>query len=93
MNDTSMVTMSKTPRVGRKRVGRQRARVRPLEHDDARVGAQPPVELAVADVERDDARAPRRSRTSVKPPVEAPMSSAEPALDVDAEDVAARAPA
>ena len=32
-------------------------------------------------------RAPRCSSTSVKPPVEAPTSSAEPAGDVDAEGV------
>ena len=34
--------------------GRQIARVDVLEHDDARVGAQAPVELPVADVEGDD---------------------------------------
>ena len=34
----------------------ERARVRPLEHDDARVGAQPRMELPVADVDRDHAR-------------------------------------
>ena len=51
-------------------------RVDAFETDDARVVAQPPVELVVTDVERDHAAAPRSSRTSVKPPVEAPMSSA-----------------
>ena len=35
---------------------RQMARVEVLDDDDARVVAQPPVELPVADVERDDAR-------------------------------------
>ena len=40
--------------------GGQRARVDAFEHDDARIVAQLPVELAVADVERDDA-APRRA--------------------------------
>ncbi len=56
--------------------GGQVPRVDALDHDDARIAAQPPVQLAVADVERDDARAPRCSSTSVKPPVDAPMSSA-----------------
>ena len=36
--------------------GRQVARVHAFEYDHARVVAQPPVELSVADVERDDAR-------------------------------------
>ena len=36
-------------------VGGQRARVDAFADDDARIGAQPPVELAAADVERDDA--------------------------------------
>ena len=77
------------PCLGRKGVGRQRARVRAFEHDHARVGAQAPVELAVADVERDDAggavaqedvgEASRR-RTDV---------DARPSLDGDAEDARA----
>ena len=58
MNETSIVTMSNA-RVGGQILGRQMARVHAFEDDDARVGAQPPVELAVADVERDDARARR----------------------------------
>ena len=53
MNDTSMMTMSTGP--GRSRE-RQAAGVEVLDDDDARVVAQRPVELAVADVERDDAR-------------------------------------
>ena len=59
MNDTSMVTMSNVARVGRKPIGGQRARVHALDDRHARVAAQLPVELAVADVERDDARARR----------------------------------
>ncbi len=86
MNDTSIVTRSK---VGRRAAGRSASSVRALtrsRHDHARIGAQPPVELAVADVERDDARARRaRSSTSVKPPVDAPMSSAIAPSTVDAE--------
>ena len=56
MNDTSIVTTSKRAGVVRQLVGGQRARVDPLEHDDPRIAAQRPVELPVADVERDDAR-------------------------------------
>ena len=42
---------------GARQVGqRQMARVEVLDHDDARIVAQRPVELPVADVERDDAR-------------------------------------
>ena len=40
----------------RERQLRQRARVRPLEHGDARIGAEPRMELPVADVDRDHAR-------------------------------------
>ena len=57
MNDTSMVTMSTRSR-GRSASVRV-PRVEVLDDDDARVVAQLPVELAVADVERDDARARR----------------------------------
>ena len=52
MNATSIVTSVDAMRHV---VGRQRARVDPFADEDARVGAQPPIELAVADVERDDA--------------------------------------
>ena len=55
MNDTSMVTMSKTRASGGKLIGGQRARVDALDDLDARIAAQLPIELAVADVERDDA--------------------------------------
>ncbi len=53
MNATSIVTRS--TRCGTSAVG-QRAGVDAFAHDDARVVAQPPIELSVADVERDDAR-------------------------------------
>ena len=43
------------------------ARVRALDGDHARIGPQLPIELAVADVERDDARGAVASSTSVKP--------------------------
>ena len=55
-------------------LGLERSRVRPLQHDDARIDAQLVRELAVADVDRDDLAAPRWSRQSVKPPVDAPTS-------------------
>ena len=93
MNETSMVTMSKTG-VGRQLIRRSACRALTCSmHDDPRIAAQLPVELSVADVERDDAAAPRCSSTSVKPPVEAPMSSAEAAGDVDARRRRAHAPA
>ena len=51
MNDTSMVTMSTGPgRCARPQV----ARVHALDDEHARIVAQPPVELAVSHVERDD---------------------------------------
>ena len=53
---------------------RQGARVEAFERTDARIRREPRVELAVADVDRDDGLAPRSSSTSVKPPVEAPTS-------------------
>ena len=56
MNDTSIVTRSNSRASGGKCIGRQVTRVRPFEDDHSRIAAQPPVELAVADVERDDAR-------------------------------------
>ena len=49
------------------------------------VVAQPRVELPVPDVDGDDRAAPRCSRQSVKPPVDAPASSARSARDVDRE--------
>ena len=52
MNATSIVTSVTVCGTSSRR---QRARVDAFAHDDARVGAQPPIELAVADVERDDA--------------------------------------
>ena len=53
MNETSMTTMSTGPgQIGE----RQMPGVEVLDDDDARIVAQPPVELPVADVERDDAR-------------------------------------
>ena len=68
--------------------GGEVAGVHALDDGDARVGAQLPVQLAVADVDGDRRRgAPRASSTSVKPPVEAPMSSAEPPGDVEPEGV------
>ena len=51
MNETSHVTSD-----GRERKRAERARVRPLEHDHTGIAAQLRVELAVADVDRDDAR-------------------------------------
>ena len=74
MNETSATTQ-----VGpvRQAAAVEVARVGALEHGHARVGAEPLVQLAVADVERRSRRAaPRCSRQSVKPPVEAPRSSA-----------------
>ena len=56
MNDTSIVTHVEGARVLRQLIGGERARVDPLEHDDAGIAPQLPVELAVADVERDDPR-------------------------------------
>ena len=57
MNETSMVTRSKTRGAsGPSWSAVSVPRVDLLEHDDARIGAQRPVELAVADVERDHAR-------------------------------------
>ena len=53
MNETSATTSS-----GANGSSRSAARVRPLEHRDARVVAQARVQLAVADVERDHARRP-----------------------------------
>ena len=53
MNDTSMVTMSTGPgKIG----WLQMSCVEMLDNDDARVVAQRPVDLPVADVERDDPR-------------------------------------
>ena len=54
----------------------QVAGVRPLHRDDPRVGAERLCELSAAHVESVDRSAPRCNRTSVKPPVEAPTSSA-----------------
>ncbi len=51
MKETSQTASSR-----RERELGQRPRVRPLEHGHARIGAQPRVQLAVADVERDHAR-------------------------------------
>ena len=71
MNDRSATTASTTP-ADRRRCGV--ADVEPLEHDDPWIAAQPGVQLTVADVERDHLRAPRCSRQSVNPPVDAPAS-------------------
>ena len=43
------------PRVGGQHLGRQRSGVGFLEDDHSWIGAQPPVELPMTDVERDDA--------------------------------------
>ena len=55
MNDTSMVTMPGRPAEAGDVGGGEVARVHALDHGDARVGAQLPVQLAVADVEGDHA--------------------------------------
>ena len=55
MNETSIVDEVERREIGRQIVRPSGARVDALETDDARIGPQPPVELAVADVERDDA--------------------------------------
>ena len=73
MNDRSATTRSTSPPIVSGGGGTD---VEALEHDDAWVVADPRVQLAVADVERDHRRAPRCSRQSVKPPVDAPASSA-----------------
>src|SRR6478736_3651124 len=52
----------------------ERAGVHALEHDHTRIVPYLRVQLPVADVERD--HAPRGSSTSLKPPVDAPTSSA-----------------
>ena len=52
-------------------------RVQAFERDDARILAKLPVELAVTHVERDDSDGPAiAAGRRVKPPVDAPMSSA-----------------
>ena len=51
MNETSQTTSS-----GANGGSRQRARVRAFEDRHARIGPQPRMELAVPDVDRDDAR-------------------------------------
>ena len=59
MNDTSIVTMSNAASAGGQLLG---VSVRALTRSstiDARIAAELPIELAVADVERDDARARR----------------------------------
>ena len=56
MNDTSIVIRFERPEIDGQRVRRHVSRVYALDHKDARVGAQPPVELVVPDVERDHAR-------------------------------------
>ena len=76
MNDTSIVTRSNRRRSTGRSFGSRYRAFRPSSDDDARILAKLPVELAVTDVERDDPAAPRSSRTCVKPPVDAPMSSA-----------------
>ena len=53
---TLMKETSQTSRSGRTAARVELARVRPLEHGDARVVAQPRVQLAVADVDGDHAR-------------------------------------
>ena len=57
-------------------LGGQRAGVGPLQADDAGVATKRLGELSTTHVESVDAPAPRCNRTSVKPPVEAPTSSA-----------------
>ena len=82
MNETSAVTRS-----GRVTAARSAVRARALTRSsdrDALVAAQRPLELAVGDVERDTCAAPRWSRQSVKPPVDAPTSRQRAAGDVDA---------
>ena len=51
-----MKETSQTASCGRERELGERARVRPLQHRDARIGAETRVQLPVADVERDHAR-------------------------------------
>ena len=50
------------------------ARIEALDDDHACVVSQLPVQLPVADVERHDSGSAALSSTSVKPPVDAPMS-------------------
>ena len=47
-----------------------------LNHDDARIVSQRPVELPVPDVERDHPCGTALENASVNPPVDAPISSA-----------------
>ena len=72
MKDRSATTSAaRLPHVA----GREVADVGALPHHDPGIGAQPLVELAVADVDGHHRRdAPRWSRQSVNPPVEAPRS-------------------
>ena len=77
--------------------GRQRPRVRSLDHRDPPVGSQPPVELAVGNVERDHVRGsaleqavrePARAGTDVESPA-APHVQREPIQGVGQLDPAA----
>ena len=56
MNDTSAVSSAKARASARQLLRRERPRVDPLEHDDARIAPHPPIELVVAHVERHDPR-------------------------------------
>ena len=70
MNDTSAVTKEG----GNGRRSRVRCVRSCVPDGHSRVLAQPPVELAVADVDGDDRAAPPCRRQSTKPPVELPRS-------------------
>ena len=70
---------------------RQVPRVEVLDDDDARVVAQPQSSWPWPTSSATTRAAPRCSSTSVKPPVEAPMSSASRPRDRDAETCRARA--
>ncbi len=73
---TEMKLTSQTVRSTRSPISleAQVARVDAFVHDDARIGAQFPVELAGADIDGMTRAAPACSRQSVKPPVDAPIS-------------------
>ena len=87
MNDTSIVTHVEGARVLGELFGCQRARVDPLEHDDAGIAPQLPVELAVADVERDDPRRAAPEQDVGEPAGRGADVERETSGHVDAEDV------
>ena len=78
--------------VARDQLGCERQRVEvacvhPLEHDDARIGPQPRVELPVADVDRDDPRGAALQEAVGEPAGGGPEVDAVLASRVDAECV------